>query len=425
MTKWLIYIFIFSIFVFEFLFHRYGIGIRPLTWIPEIVSVIVVCMIPFKTAVDKSVNIPIKYSLLIVLYLSHLLLGFIFNEIPPGAILAGLRTYTKFIPIFLMPIVFSLTEESFKKIVKFIYFLAMIQFPVVLYQRFVEYKLDLSGDKMGGTLGAQASGVLSIFMLMVLSFLIAFYFKDLISFRLFIFSFAASFLPTTMNETKITFILLPISLIFPAIFLRDKIQSIIRISLAAILLTTSFFVLKEVYNYFQIPRWGYGIETFVAMPGRLEGYSERRIDPIIYAIDNAKKDIRFSLFGHGAGNVSEGFTPFLNGKYVQEGIYYDSKSTSFTTMIWEIGFLGILIFLLFPLFVFLDFANFSKDKSFFGAFSLGMLSFTVLFVLSFFYTDTMIKNLFMYLFFFSAGYVAYRRNQENYSDTKTRLIDRI
>jgi hypothetical protein len=409
MINFLIYLLIGSLFVFDWLFFRYDIGIRPMTWIPEIISIILAVSIPFRTAITKESHLPIKYTFLLILYIAHLAIGFLLNDISGWTILSGVRIYAKFIPIFLLPLIFPFTEQNFKKIVFLIFILAMIQLPVVLWQRFIEYAGKISGDPMGGTLGTHASGILSIFQLIIISFIIAFYFKKEISLPVFLLASAVVFIPITLNETKITFILLPATLIFPALFIKGQRKSIFRIFLVGLILFGSFFVLKSIYNYFQKQKWGYGIETFVTMPGRLENYSRYRLDPILYSFPNATKELRFFIFGRGAGNVSEGFTKRLSGKYSNEGKYFGATNVSFTKSIWEIGIFGTVLFFLFPFFIFMDAVGLCKKDGFIGSFSLGMLTFSVFFSISSFYTKTFDQNIFIYLFFLSAGYIVSRQ----------------
>ncbi|CCK81808.1 uncharacterized protein TOL2_C36520 [Desulfobacula toluolica Tol2] len=393
-------------FVLDWLYLEHGIGIRQMTWFPEFISIIVAVSIPFMTAINKQTHIPIKYILLIGIYLAHIIIGFLLNDVNGWVILSGMRIYTKFIPIFLVMLIFTSVEEDVKKIIWLVFILSMLQFPIVVWQRFVLFATSISGDPMGGTVGHSASGVLSIYLLIIISFLVSFYFKGIISLPFFLLSLAASFIPTTLNETKITFILLPIAFIFPAMFIKAKRKTILQVILVLFIFASSFIVLRGIYNHFQQKRWGYGIETFVMTPGRLEGYSKMRIDPIKHSFSNAVKDIRFLFFGRGAGNVSEGFTKKLSGKYIKEGEFYMVGRVSFPKMIWEIGILGTFIFFMFPFFIFIDAARLCRKEGLSSAFSLGMLSFSVLFSLSMFYTFTMDSNLLIYLFFLSAGYIA-------------------
>ncbi|MCK5096489.1 MAG: hypothetical protein KAR45_00205, partial [Desulfobacteraceae bacterium] len=278
MIKYILYLLITGLFVLDWLFLTYGIGIRQMTWMPEIISIIIAVLIPFRTAVTKESHLPIKYIFLLFIYLAHIGIGFLLNDVSGWTVLAGLRIYTKFIPIFLVGLIFPLTVQEFTKLVLFVFVLAMIQFPVVLWQRFIAFATSISGDPMGGTVGHSSSGVLSIFLLIIISFLVAFYIKEEISLPVFILAMAAAFLPTTLNETKITFFLLPVAFLLPAIFIKAKRKTIFRVMLVMFIFLSSFFVLKGIYDYFQTQRWGYGIQTFVTMPGRLEDYSRTRLD---------------------------------------------------------------------------------------------------------------------------------------------------
>ena len=422
MIKLLLYVLISSLFVLDWLYLELNIGIRQVTWLPEFVSILIAVAIPFKTAINKTIRIPVKYALYLSVYILHLIIGFLFNEISAWTILAGLRIYTKFIPILLLPLIFPLSEEEFKNIIRFVFILAMLQLPVVLSQRFIFFAASLSGDPMGGTVGHSASGVLSIFLLIVISYLIAFYFKSQISLFFFIVSLGAAFIPTALNETKITFVLLPIAFIFPALFVKAQRRNIFRVVLVLMIFAVSFFVFKGIYDYFQQKRWGYGIETFVKIPGRLQEYSEMRIDPIRYAFINAVKDPRFIIFGRGAGNVSEGFTAKLSGTYVQEGAYYGAEGVSFTKFVWELGIGGTILFFFLVFLIFGDAIQLSREEGFIGAFSLGMLSFCFFFSVSMGYTFTMDSNLFVYLFFLCSGYIIQQR-YEQLEEDKTKLIN--
>lgn len=405
MIIFLLYTLIVSLFILDYLYAVLGIGIRAMTWLPELISIAAALLIPFQTAMNKTVRIPVKYSLLLIIYFTHIALGFLLNDVTGWTILSGTRIYTKFIPIFLIPIVFPLTEKEFKRMVKFIFILAMIQFPVVLFQRFVLYAESLSGDPMGGTLGHSASGVLAIFLLSVMSFLIAFYYKQQLSLPMFLMTFTAAFIPLTLNETKITFFLLPFAFLIPSFFVQIRTEIIVKLSMIFLVLLVSFMALQGIYDYFQTKRWGYGIVTFMTMPGRAERYSRRRLDPLIYSFTHGvSEDIRFMAFGRGAGNVSEGFTRLLDGKYLQQGRYYGVGDISFNKLMWEIGLFGTLLYLMFPFFIFMDGVRLSRRKEgFLGAFSLGMTSYSVFFTLSLFYTFTLDSNVLTYLFYLLGG----------------------
>lgn len=376
---------------------------------------------------SKEAYLPLKYIFLLIIYILHLLFGFLLNDVTGWTIMSGVRIYTKFIPIFLIPLIFPLSEKEFKHLFFFVFILAMAQLPVVLLQRFVFFAGTVSGDPMGGTVGHSASGVLAMFLVIVMVFIIAFYLKEQITFKVFLFTFAAAFLPITLNETKISFILLPLAFILSAFFVKGKVEVIFKIFLLFAFLALSFFVLKGIYNHFQRQRWGYGIETFVTTPGRLEEYNRRRFDPIKYSFTYAAvQDVRFAVFGRGAGNASQGFIEQLEGKYLNERLRFGFSNVTFPKMIWEIGLLGTFLFFLFPFNFALDAIRLSKEPGFLGSFGLGMISYCAFFSLALFYTHTLDSNILLYLFFLTAGYTAHQRkilsDRETSQETGTALL---
>jgi hypothetical protein len=418
MINLLLVIFLASVFVLDWLFFVLGVGGRIMTWVPEFIALIVVASIPFRTAVEKQIHVPFKYVVLIFVYIAHILMGFLVNDITGWTMLAGLRIYTKFLPIFLLPLIFPLSQKAFRNMILWIYALTMLQLPVTLWQRFVGIGPVGSGDPVGGTLGLAASGVLAIYLISIISFLIAFYFKEEISLSVFIISFAAAFIPLTINETKVSSVLLPIAFIFPALFIPVKREVIARVFFVIVLLAGALVFFKVAYDYFQAPMGRPGIIEFWTDEQRRERYNERRNLPIINAFTVAPKgDMRFAIFGRGAGNVSEGFTKILSGKYLNERYLYRVGMT-FPKLIWELGFLGAFLFYMLPIFVFFDALRLCKKPGAQGAFALGMLSYTAFFVASTAYTFTIDANILIFLYFFAAGLLVRQSVEAEYEESE-------
>lgn len=402
----LLYILFLSIFILDWLYFVLGVGNRYMTWIPEFISLVLFLYIPFNIAFQKKrIYLHNKYIIILIVFILHIALGFAINNVPSGAVFFGMRTYFKAIPLFLLPAVYKFDDPDIIKLSFFILMLAFIQLPVVIWQRFITYAAIQSGDPMGGTLGHGTSGVLSLFLLIVISFLVAYYLKEKIPFWFFMISSFIVFLPTTMNETKITFIVLPLSLLLPAIFLKSKRKQIVRIILILIIVCGMTVILKGVYNHFQEKKDPQGIMRYAHDKDYLEEYIKRRTDPLIIALEKATENIQVFVFGRGAGNVSVTFSTELTGRYAKDAVKYRVGEISITQLIWEIGVIGTLIFMIFVLMVFFDSIQLCKRNDLVGAFSLGMITFSIIFVGTFFYAAPLILNIFMYLFYLSAGYV--------------------
>ncbi|NOY72311.1 MAG: hypothetical protein GXP14_08035, partial [Gammaproteobacteria bacterium] len=140
-----IYLLFLSIFLFDYLSSQMGLLSHYVTWFPEILSLIVLVMVVALFAVDKAPAIHPKYVLFLTAYLLLVFIGVVLNAMPEGPLVAGLRTYLKFIPFFLLPAAYAFSHEQIQSQLKFLLFLILMQVPLVLYQRFVQYKGVLSG----------------------------------------------------------------------------------------------------------------------------------------------------------------------------------------------------------------------------------------------------------------------------------------
>ena len=249
-------------------------------------------------------------------------------------------------------------------------------------------------------------GVLSVFLISTFSILVAFYLRKKISLKFFLTSSFCVFLPTTLNETKITFFLLPLSAIFPAILLKKQRKNIIRVGLVVIILLGSLATFKTIYDHFFIKRYGKDILTMVSRKGWLESYANRRVTPVLLSLENSTKNMEKFIFGLGAGNVAGSFTESMSGEHYKIAARYRVGEVGVTKLIWETGIVGTFVFFLFIIFIFFDSWKHSKREDLAGTLSLGMVSCTAFFLLSFFYTSTLEQNSLLYTFFFVAGYIA-------------------
>lgn len=401
--RFLLYLYIISIFSSDWLYFVFNIGSRQIAWTPEFVSLILFLYIPATMALTKEWRLPPKYTILLFIYITHIIIGLAVNSVSFGPMIVGLRQFCRFIPIFVLPAVIQFDENEVQKLLKFIFALALLQFPVTLWQRFFLYAHDPSGDPIGGTLGANTSGVLSVFLLMVLSFLTAYYLKEGLSLGHFIPLCLIIFIPTTLNETKVTLPLLPFALLLPVIFAnKSKYRFNSRIFHLFFILAVTIFLFISIYNSFGRR----DIIIFYSHEDHAGSYSEKRIIPIMTAVrkvfDGGLKTI---IYGYGAGNLSVSFSKSLQSSNIQEFSNYNPDNVSITKLLWETGYIGTLLFFILLAVTFLDFVKYSKNDFFIGAIALGMAAATVIFFISFFYTRPLSHNIFPYIYFFFSGYL--------------------
>lgn len=179
-----------------------------------------------------------KGRLVVYLLLISIILSFVFNLTNPITLVNGLREII-ILPVGLsvMHMVFLLNKtDYFLKFVKvFILFFLIIQIPTSILQ-YLEYG---SGDFVGGSLSKGNSGVLTlsifIFIFTLVNYDYAYRNRNKLSALI---MYSPLFIPVILNETKITFVILPIFLI--SLFEIKNMKSILLVGLL-VSITISIF----------------------------------------------------------------------------------------------------------------------------------------------------------------------------------------
>ena len=99
-----------------------------------------------------------KIAVLVSFIILAFLASAISNNVSSGVLIGGVRIHLKFLPFLILPLVYQFTDTQIRQQFIFVLTLSLIQVPVAFYQKFVKYAASNSGDPVGGTLGANASG---------------------------------------------------------------------------------------------------------------------------------------------------------------------------------------------------------------------------------------------------------------------------
>lgn len=417
----LIYLLFISLFSLDWLALKLGVLPRVVTWLPEILSLIAMVLVFLVGAKNKSLALGGKYVIFFFFFFSFVIGGLVINQVDAGVVLVGLRTYLKYLPFFLLPLVYAFTDDEIKKQINFLFFLTILQVPVAIYQRFIKYSGGTSGDVVGGTLGAHTSGVLSVYLACAISILVAFYLKNKVSRRLFFTLLLFLFVPMTLNETKITIFVLPFALLAPVYFMEggvQKIKKFLTMLLVGIVVLFGFF---QVYDHLGAERKGSTLIDWFSESGKVEKYLNKgdvdfqsgeyevgRFDSIRLAINHLIKEGGL-LVGVGIGNASPSFAKKFTGEYYKKYSWSQPTKVYLARVLWEMGIVGVLTYILFFIFVFVDAKNLSKRDDFAGTLSHGWISVTLIVAASFVYFKTFESNLFAYLFWYFSGYLVGQR----------------
>jgi hypothetical protein len=405
-----------SIFIGEYAFKKIGLDFKLFVIIPELISLAIGAYALIYFGINKGIKIRWHYLFLFLAFSVHITIGILVNQVQPFAVIAGLRTYLKFLPFYLLPLVYIQPEKEILSQLKLLLFLAVAQLPLALYQRFFEFSGSKSGDLIAGTL--TAAPILTLFLICTISVLVGFYLKKRLTGKAFTILVFALFVPTAINETKATLILLPMALLVPTIFHLSKearIKILVKMIPICILLLVGFH-----YAYKAFFVWGSKHDVFsFYTSGKVQEYLYKgaeadevvgglesevgRIDAIVLAYKENSKDFFRLIWGAGIGNAAVSFSKNFQGEYTDEYKRLGGKQNSISHFLWEIGFLGIAHIIWFLVLVFVDALNLRNCRGIVGPVALGWLGVTVVFLISLPYQNIITKNELIYPFIYISG----------------------
>lgn len=317
--------------------------------------------------------------------------------------------------------VYDFSDQQIKKQLKFLLLVAVLQCPLAIFQRFVQFRGLGTGDVIAGTFAA--APILSIYMISVIAVLLSFFLNEEIKPKFFLMILVVLFIPTAINETKATMILLPIALIIPVLFAprhKSKLKLMVTVwTLIAMFLVGFNFMYSQFYTKRSDVFEFYSsdqVKTYLYVGMEADNVSDDiresevgRIDAIIYAITENSDDFFRLIWGVGIGNAAASFSKFLAGDYLEEYTRLGGKQNALSHMLWEIGIIGvILVFLLFYL-IFFDAKVVRNIAGTSGTLALGWIGVLAVLAMSVPYQNIIGMNVISYLFCYISGYVAAKR----------------
>lgn len=135
----IIYLLVIGLFTLDWLAFVMGVLGRIATWLPEFLSLTVMVVVAVLIARGHEVAMPYRYALWIVTFLILVVGWALLNGVAAGTLIVGLRSYLKYLPFFLLPMVYQFAPVQMRRQFLLLLALSVIQLPVALYQRFVAY----------------------------------------------------------------------------------------------------------------------------------------------------------------------------------------------------------------------------------------------------------------------------------------------
>ncbi len=408
-----------QIMVVEYLVERRGLLHPYFVLMPEVLSAIVMLVVLVRLMNGTRVALDWRYGAFLLVLLFTITFGYAVQDVPQGAMLAGVRSYVKFLPFFLLPAVHRFTPRQQQAQLGLLLVLALLQTPLAFYQRFVEFAADMhTGDPVRGTL--TTSSGMSLFLLCAIAGVVVAYLRGRLRLVTVLALAAWMFAATTINETKATLLLLPVALLVPALTMPGKrrlLRRLVPIAAVGTLAVTAFVL---AYNYliqyrdYAGPISGYFTDTKELQYYLYTGAANTdqpyigRFDSIEIALEHIRQDPLKLAFGYGAGNVSESFLPEFAGRYSDYYVRFGVGQTQVTQFLWEIGLVGLVAYLF--LFYLVTRDSLSLARSSDSAAPLGQLWTVAMIVMTFglIYKSLFSMNDFGYLFWYFSGLVASR-----------------
>ena len=96
----ILYLLFFYLFIVDYAIVFSGVIPRAFTWMPEVLSGLVVLVVCVHIAKNRIIFIPTRYVIIFSFLFAFLALGIVVNQVQPGAVFAGVRKYFRYAPFF-------------------------------------------------------------------------------------------------------------------------------------------------------------------------------------------------------------------------------------------------------------------------------------------------------------------------------------
>lgn len=363
------------------------------------------------------------YWIVLGAILLNMICGILVNGVDAGPIFAGIRSYFRAIPLFLLPAAYAFSEEQVESQLSLVLKIVLLQAPIAAYQRLQPY---VTGDSVFGTL--MISSFLSMFLICAACVLTGFYLRGRLRAGPYLVMLVLMLAPTTFNETKGTLILLPLALLITFMIGSPRGARLKRLAAAGALSIFFLAVFVPVYDYSQQgykTRYMEGDRTIAKyfLEGRIQDYlyggaqgvgatrqgEVRRLDALVIPLQHLARDPVQLAFGLGIGNVSHSaLGKKFTGHYFYQFEYFVLHSAS--RLVLETGVLGLALVLFLLWVISTDARRVAEgDSHVFGVIGVGWVGCVAVIGAGMFWKDIIGSSALGYMFWYFSGLVVAQR----------------
>ena len=217
---------------------------------PDALSGIVIVYVLFAGVRNRFRLVAPKYWIVFGAMTVVIICGIINNQSGVGPLLSGTRFYLRPVPMFFLPAVMYLSDQDLKRQLKWLLAVALFQVPVAIYQQYViQSEGRFTGDDVRGTL--MDSGILTLFLICTVLILTGMFLRKRMRPLTYWVLFFFLLIPTTINETKVTVIFLPLGLLATLLFGAERGKKLKYFMMTCAALVVAGLLFIPIYNFTQ------------------------------------------------------------------------------------------------------------------------------------------------------------------------------
>lgn len=347
---WTIFV---SVFLFDWLNRSFFIVPRQITWIKDIaIFLLFLRAIPVVIRRHRLVRTPIDLPVLLFLLVG--IISTFINHTPPIVAFMGFRKALKYILLFYILVNIGFDGVFLKKIIKAFIIIAFIQIPFAIVEYLMWHPSLMNlGPAMGqwdfvtGTFPRGGSGMLSLYLISIICFLIAYCLYANWSKLKSIFYSSLLLIPLPLAMSRASFIFLPFVIVF---FLLRNIRRHLVTKFSYFVLFSLMFwgTVKVTYSL-----TGYDLMNYLTNPQRAfqmqagpRAGETGRISSIQVVYNELLNRPYGPALGVGPGGWSESYFSSYTGNIYQKFSFDVSGRNQIASTLSEWGILGLIVLFL-------------------------------------------------------------------------------
>ena len=343
------------------LFDMLGPGFSKLLWAFSLMALLLWVpglfhLISFNP--NKKQYVPLYIWVLLIFVVSAVMLTLLQSG-SWGEAVAGFKRYFQTYGLIIALAALPLVYQDFDRLLKALFFIALLQLPFAIFERFILVPLrggiavggGEATDVVAGTMGANLDGgspnsVMVVILLTAFSFIFSRWKEKLFTTKHLLLSAVILFSPLALGETKVVLVLLPVVAL--VLIGKDLILSPVKYIpwfLGLLLLTFAFgylyvhVILDSTFDEFVLGSLKYNTGDL--------GYGDlvlNRFTSLTFWLSNHGLDAPLDfLFGHGLGSS---YGNGLNAGHVAQSYPgYGIALTTISSVLWDLGLIGLILYL--------------------------------------------------------------------------------